>query len=511
MSDSSDQNSPISKRKRRDSSPEQQQQHYQHDQQPVDLAESQSNQQKPIVIKTEYQQDSLEILDIHNSKCASDPMPQTPPPSTANTELKIDDLSEKQLVHIFQRLGFRCLLNVANTTKKLRSAAGRIYAEKYGQKLVKFDVEAIGPIIDETPTTFQINDARTCLLMFRAFGSCIPKLQLNFHGIGKRRTQAISQALNEYCAKTLNELEWHHAPATSITQKFPKLAILRVKNGLLGGAMSQFQETFPLLSVLELSNVQAENRKCIERTFSNLVHLTVHIERQKGWDFLKTNVKAAIELNPQLRGFCLGSGCDPKLLPYINDMLPRITHLEIHEPRNKLFDSEMEPVHFERVRSFTLDTTKSKDAFSNIPLRFDRLEKFQLNAGKQHRDKWIDFVVEHRRLKELQLLNFDWFHVVTKNQLTKLAGLPRLKRLILDWHVNDSAALLDFMDKCTSLQEIRLTTHTQNERATICSKLTAGWYMQIDRNILTLQRTTNDNDDDAANCKLKRCSDGSTK
>lgn len=493
MSDTSVQNSPMPKRKRRDSTTEQQQQQQE---QQADSDELQSKQQESIVIKTEYQQNSLEILDIHNPMFVSQSSPPTPPPTTTSNKLKIDDLTEKELVQIFQWLDFPDLLNVANATKKLRNAAGKIYTRKYAHKLVKFDVETIGSNIDETLTTFEINDARTCLLMFRAFGAFIAKLHLNFNGIGQRRIRAMSQALNDYCAKTLNELEWHHVPANAITQKFPKLTILRVKNGHLGGQTAQFQETFPMLCALELSNIQAENRKCIERTFLKLMHLKVHIEMHKGMDFLKSNVKAAIQMNPQLRSFCIGSGCDSKLLPYINDMLPLLTHLEIQQPRSKLFDSEIDAVHFERVRNFTLDITQSKDSFSNIPLRFDRLKKFHLNAGKQHRDKWIDFVVKHRRLVELHLLNFDWFHVVSKAQLDKLAGLPKLTRLILDWHISDSAQLVQFINNCPSLQEIRLTTGTQNERASICSKLTAGWYMQIDRNFLTLQRTVNDDDGD---------------
>lgn len=478
MSDTCDKNSPMPKRKRRDSSPEQQLQ------QQVDPDELQSNQQDVIVIKTEYQQDSLEILDIHDSNMAS-----PPPTIPKKSELKIDDLSEKELVQIFQWLDFPDLLNVANATKKLRDAAGQIYHENYARRMVNFDVQTIGSNIVETPTTFDINDVRTCLLMFRAFGNFIAKLNLNFNGIGTRRIQAISHALNEYCAKTLNELEWYHVQANAITQKFPKLTILRVKNGILDEKSSQFNEMFPSLCVLELSNIQVDNRKCIERTFLKLVRLKVYIEMHRGMDFLKSNVKAAIQLNPQLRSFCLGSGCDEKLLPYINQMLPLLSHLEIQQPRKQLFDSAIEPVHFERVRNFTLNTTQYKDSFSNIPLRFDRLEKFQLNAAKKYREKWIDFVVKHPRLMEIHLLNFDWFFVVSRMQLEKIARLPRLRRLVLDWHINDATAFVQFMNDCTSLQEIRLTTRTQDEREAICSQLKTGWYMKIDRNILTLQRT----------------------
>lgn len=485
MSDTSDQNSPMPKRKRCDSSTDEQQQKQ------IVSDESQSNQYDVVKVKSEYQESSLDIIDVQGPTNPSSP-PPSPPPSSPATEtmvLKIDDLSETLLVRIFEWLDFADLLYVANATKKLRDAAGQIHGAKYAHKLVKFHANAIGAKIDETLTTFQINDTRTCLLMFRAFGNFIGKLHLNLYAIGTRRTQAITDALNEYCAKSLNELELHHVQENVIIERFPKLTILRVNTGTLGGNLVKFNEMFPMLHVLELSNIQTENRKCIERTFSKLKHLTVHIEMQKGMDFLKSNVKAALQMNPQLRSLCIGSGCDAKLLPYIKDMLPLLNRLKIQQPRNKLFDCAIEPVRFERVRNLTLDIAECKDSFANIPLRFDRLKTFVLNAPKQHRDKWIEFVEKHTKLVELHLLNFDWFYVVSHGQLQKIAKLPKLTRLVLDWHIHDTAAFVRLMNDCSSLQNIRLTTRTQDERAAICSKLNTDWYMHIDRNILTLQRT----------------------
>lgn len=487
MSDTSDQNSPVPKRKRSDSSTEQQN---------SVPDEPQSNQDDVVTIKTEYQQNSLEIIDIFDP---IDPISPPPPlsPTTKPPELKIDDLSDELLVKIFEWLDFADLLHVANATKKLRGAAGQIYAPKYAHKSIKYHANPSSSAkIDERPTTFEVNDTRTCLFIFRAFGEYLAKLHLDLHAIGTHRTEAMSNALNEYCAKSLNELEMHHAPEHSIIAgKFPNLTILRVNGGILGGKLAQFKELFPMLHVLELSNIKTEHRKCIERTFPKLVHLKVHIETHEGMDFLKSNVKAAIDVNPQLRSLCIGTGCDALLLPYVKDKLPLLNHLEIQQPRNKLFDGAGEPVRFERVRNVTLDIAASKDSFTNIPFHFDRLEKFVLNAPKQHRDKWVDFVERHSKLVELHLLNFDWFHVMTNKQLEKIFKLPKLTRLVLDWHINDTAAFVQLMQNCSSLQEIRLATRTRDERAAICSKLNTGWYMHIDRNILILQRTKPTNDD----------------
>lgn len=485
MSAPSDLNSPMAKRKRHDCSTEQQQQQSESD-------ELQSSQEDGIQIKTEI--NSLEIIDEHDAPDVSSTLPASPrstsPSPDESSKMKIDDLPTKALVQIFEWLEFSDLLNVANATQKLCDAAGQVYAPNYARKLVKFHGTAISTNnIDETLTTFDINDARTCLLMFRAFGKFMEKLYLDLDGIGVRRMQAISDALNEYCGKTLMELELNHAPVDVSIEKFPKLTILRVSNSILGDKMTKFKEQFPMLHALELTGNATDNPKCIEHTFPKLGHLTVHIDTHKGRNFLKSNVKAAIQLNPQLRSLCIGSGCDPVLIKYIEEMLPLLKHLHIQQPRNKLFDSAVAPVRFERVRNLTLDIAECKDSFSNIPFRFDRLEKFVLYAAKQHRDKWIDFVAKHSKLVELHLLNFDWFLVVTKEQFEKIGQLSKLRRLILDWHIGDSDAFVQMLNDCTSLQEVRLTTRTQDERAAICSKLNTGWYMQIDRHALTLQRT----------------------
>lgn len=317
MSLTSDQNSPMAKRKRYDFSSLDQKQN-------KSDGISTPNQHD---VKQEIQEDSLELIDVHDS--------------TTIDALKIDDMKQKVLVKIFEWLDFPDLLNVANASLKLRGAAGQIYVQNYTQKLVKFNGDALGLNIHETSTAFEIHDARTCLKMFRAFGALIVRLHLNFHGIEVRRIQAISQTLNDYCAETLNALEWHHSPANAIFKKFPKLTELRLKKGTLAGKMVQITEMFPRLCVLELSHMEVADRKCIERTCPKLVRLKVHIVLRSGIDFLKSNVKIALKMNPQIRSLCVGLGCDAELLPYINDMLPLLNVLEIQQPRRQLFDTDI--------------------------------------------------------------------------------------------------------------------------------------------------------------------------
>lgn len=409
----------------------------------------------------------------------------------------INDLNESCLNNILSRLDFMDLLNVANTAKKLRTAAQEIFNQNYAEKVVKYNGDTMGSDgveIEITSETIEVNKSRTCLKMLFGFGSCIEKMHLNFTEIGVRRIQAISDYLCEHSASTLVDLEWHCCPKNALDQSktFRKLQNLRIISGHLGSKMSEFNRKFPNLRRLELVGVEVEDRKCIETTFKNLQHLKIGIEKRKGVDFLKINVKAALKLNPLLRSFSIFNGCDVKLLEFINDMLPRLEVLEIQSPRNKFFDDKEDKVRFNLVKSLTLDIAESKDKFTNIPFEFRRLKKFKLNAELKYRNEWIDFVAQNPNLVELQLLNFNWFYVMQEVQLTKIAGLPKLKRFILEWRVPDTGAICRFVEKCQELQKFKISMRTLPERAAIFAEIGTGWLLEVDNNFLMLVRTAGD-------------------
>lgn len=407
---------------------------------------------------------------------------------------KISDLNEKCLMQICDFLNFTDLLNVANATQKMCKAAGEIYAKKYANKLVKYNGNAIntkGLEIDVTDDTIEINEARSCLKMLRAFGAIFTRLKLNFLGIGPRRSTAISRIMNECCANTLIDLDWHNCPKDSMkyaTKKFQKLENLCVVSGNFGVEMCQITYFFPNLHRLEITDVEVADRNCIERTFHGLLHMKLSIESRKGVDFLKRNIKTAMNLNPQLTSFSIGYGCDVKLLEYMNDQLPKLKTLEIQKPRKKFYDDKEEKVHFKLVRNLRLDASDSKESFTNIPFTFRCLKRFQLNASFLHRNKWIDFAVQNQKLVELKLLNFHWFYVMEKENLMKIATLPRLSNLVLDWKVPSTKAIIQCMEECKNLTKLRLSLRTRPERAAICAEITDKWKMEIDNHFLTLDK-----------------------
>lgn len=414
--------------------------------------------------------------------------------SNLKFKTKITDLNVECLQHILGQLDFRDFLNAANSTKKLREAAVKIYTAQYGDKFVKYNDNAMkttGLETDVTDTTIEINESRTCLKMMRGFGAVITKLTLNFNGIGLRRSRAITKALNDYCKQSLIKLEWHNCPENAImdaSQKFINLKSLQIVSGYVGVEMGKIGHYFPKLKRLELSDVEVSDRKCIEHTFHSIVYLKLKIESQKKMDFLKSNVKAALNLNPQLKSFSLTYGCDVKLLNYINDKLPLLESLEIQNPRKKFFDTDEDKIVFNRVKCFSLDINSSTDSFTNIPFEFRRLRSFTLNACARHRDEWIDFAVQNRNLVELKLRHFHWFYVMQQEQLLKIAQLQKLSTFFLDWRVASTDAVTHFIGNCDSLKTFKLMLPKRQERADIMAEIGNNWNSNIDEHFLTLER-----------------------
>lgn len=434
-----------------------------------------------------------QIDDQNQSKNAEQISQSQEPPAAAGKS--IDDLAQAQLVHILKYLDFVDLLNVANATKKLQEAAGAIYSEKYGDLLVSYSESASnGTNVIVKVDVIEVKEARTCLKMFRGFGTHLKAVQLNFDGINRRRSHLISQKLNEYCADSMIDLDWFHCPADAMNEsskKWPQLQSLRMKYGDLGEQMSKFSHFFPALNRLELEEIQVADRKCIECTIPKLVLLKVNIESRKKLDFLKSNLKAALKVNPQLKGLGIGSGCELKLLKYINKNLPALQLLAIHNPCKQFFDSEESKIRFDEVQTVFLDISNSKDSFTNIPFEFPRLRKFTLKACPPHRDEWIDFVVGHPQLVKLNLLNFHWFLGLSQQQLMKIVMLTELKHFVLDWKLPWKNSLIRFISKCHSLKTLRLTVPCGRERNAICALVDKKWQAEVDKNSLTLKRTDN--------------------
>lgn len=473
MADSNDHNEPARKRVRRNSS------------------SVQSSSLESIEDLHQINRSELVIKDEEEFFDAKDTTETAELVATEKFNKKIDGLDEKTLVQIFNWLEFGDLLNVANANEKLKAAAGKIYAEKYVDKVVKFDGDVANKKylnFNETQTTIEISDARTCLKMFRAFGEFITSLSLNFNGIGPRRSDAISQTLNRYCAKTLIDLEWHHCPPNAMdtsSKKYPKLTNLRLTFGCLGETMSQFNEYFPALCKLELNEIEVKNRRCIGRTMPNVTHLKVHIESRRGIDFLKINVKEALRFNPQIRSFCVASNCDPTFLSFINEMLPLLETLDIQKPKKKFFESDANEVCFKQVKYFSLDIINSNDQMKNIPFKFNNLKKFSLNANCRFCGEWIDFIAQNKKLVEVELLPFNYFYVVSEDQLMKIAELPDLMTFKMDWRVEPLDVLLRFMAQCQSLETLRLYLRKEAERDDICARIGDDWDIVIDKHFVT--------------------------
>lgn len=235
----------------------------------------------------------------------------------------ITDLNEKCLKKLFSYLSLSCLLNVAQSNKKLQSAAASTFIEEHGTKTIwlkntinlKFTREIYS--LDD--------DIYVCGLKFglpflRCFGATISEL-LIFDGsyphvlisnaYKSKFSHHIDHHLNKYCARSVSNLLFYGRPAFSLEnfrQPFRKVHRIRLVDSDLENGFKHFAQWYPSLCHLEMYTV------CIDDTLMPiempvLQHLALKINDHNAnnvdspweWNFTEQNAINVLHANRQLR------------------------------------------------------------------------------------------------------------------------------------------------------------------------------------------------------------------
>lgn len=290
-------------------------------------------------------------------------------------QLKLTDLIEDCLEHIFMYLDHEDLAKVADASKKLKPTAEIVFIRKYGK------IEFIMPMGNSSVQNV------SSLLLLRCFGHLITTLALwecNYHS--DRYLQHLFDYILEYCTKSLTEVllaRILRSPFNSVaTKPFLKVETLKIIQSNLAYTILKAKDLsawFPAIRCLELTNVSS-NCSVVEKHFPRLEHLIIYVTGKISIE----SIGMAFRLNPQLRRLDLNYGRSSEILRCAGKYLLHLDCLKLHFQLGRVFDYNGEMINFKTVK--TLDICfgcASGQTMSSNQLSFDQLENLTLQV-----DNW---------------------------------------------------------------------------------------------------------------------------
>lgn len=391
---------------------------------------------------------------------------------TMKTETKITDVNNDCLVRVFEYLSFDDLLSIAEANKRLRQAAGFVFARAFGTRAIYLNVtlsyrEGTVEVNDER---ISINDLKTSLQILRNFGPWIKKLELAYAPFTfPQRREEVDRYIMKYCAASLTDLELNALAENSfkdLRKPFSNVEKVRFNFGTLGKKLTQFNRWFPKMRCLELMSNQFADSKCIETSFPSLTELMVGASTESN-GLKHENIVRSLSLNRQLTNLSLRSVSDPTLFQSANEYLPNLESLDITWDLKYSFKFNGKKIHFKNVKKVNMCVfTKDNRIPLKIPFSFNQLEEFRLQTGSQLNKELTDFITKHPAVSKLSIVPRYQFEYqdISEQLLVKITeALPALKEINFAEHKLSANQAITFIRRTHSLEHIHFKISKRSE------------------------------------------------
>lgn len=363
--------------------------------------------------------------------------------ATINDEVKIIDLNQLCLEHIFMYLNLEDLLNISDANKYLISAAMDVFRRKSAGRAVKlmpgnFEWIPNGIIINSHSPVICITKLKIFFQILRCYGAMITKLQFNysdhFYQEQFKNYHHIMDYVNEFCAESLVSVRCNRAFGFENCKKpFTSLEELDIHNAILNGQC--WSSIFPKLRYLNFLGKIENLRLFLSDHFPNLHSLGIKVPF-KLKDTVCNENAAIIALcsNRHLKkiSFTL---TNYKFLHDAYDLLQTIETLDVSIHFHS--DFNVNSIHFPNVKRFELTLSRDKSTYSTYPISynvfsFDYLEEIKvafLNDYKEGIDdkKLNDFLNKNRTIEKLTLERDCLIGMMSPNRLVE--ALPSLNEI----------------------------------------------------------------------------------
>lgn len=347
-------------------------------------------------------------------------------PSNATT-IRLTDMNDDCLEHIFLYLSLEDLLNIADTNKQLKPAAELTFAKRFKRgKLISNYYNSSEIHINGTERVKVRNPYR----LLRCFGHLIPKQTI--------RNRTLLKYVNQYCSESIIEIDTTYQPKY-IAVHFPHLNRVNIGSS---------------------SNVYGA--EC----------------------FLKM-----LRLNPQIQHLYLNPGIDDvRLLRTANQFLQFLEHLHLSYVKNSFRNFEEKFVNFANLKVLIIH--HYGDIITQIPVSSSCLEafSFQLHATQctdclnAEVDILLEFLRKHPFTTKLTLSSV-CKEMRTINRLEEIieavSSMEEINiSLIKNLSVNDA---IKFVYKCKSLKKLSFRADDNSIFDHLNAKLEVKWHVMIEK------------------------------
>lgn len=325
---------------------------------------------------------------------------------------RVTDLKIGTLVKIFQHVGLRDLLSLADSNVYLKRAAECVFVQRYGmKKLWLYKVRAYEYRNYSVYSKLLVEDFKTSLQLLRSFGHLISHLEIGESEDASELCEMhqimykyLFSYVNEYCSMHLTDISFVMIPKGAmemLKKPFYRAKTVNLFGCHFGEKMTSFETLFPNVLCLKLDFNEAADPSIIEEHWQRMKHLEVNIDKN---NFKRENIEEVLCLNPQLRRLKISSGWSAEFLEDIRIFLQFIEVLEFGRLFDGFSDFGGKPIHFEGVKKLKISLPSTKyNHFPKIPLSFVQLDVCTLETDLELNDEFYKFVGKHQSISKLNI------------------------------------------------------------------------------------------------------------
>lgn len=366
-------------------------------------------------------------------------------------------------------MDLKALSNIESTTQNQQAALDTVFREKFLNenftiKAVKFSSKL--SISSETEQVNEEHELDEVLRVLQTFGNLISNLKIDYENLDANQFSPLNRQLSESCARTLLQIEIIHCNENHFVDfsvPFEKVETVLMHFGNLPKNISRFDQLFPSVRSLDLSDMHYVHPGFIEHHFSHLENLSVEF-LEKG-DV--STIEKRLQLNPQLQSVKLYQ-CNWNILKMMSKTMPNLRILEING-FNDFSTYTGDDIRFENLKIFRFKKFSALPKnIERIPLVFGRLEEI---SCLKPMNLWFDIIIQNKNLKRVKTGE------INKQQLFQIADeLPNLEEFATGYNTYDSInKVVRFIQNGKHLKRVAFWQSNFKGRNEIAEQLGNEW------------------------------------